>query len=316
MEFAHEPVLLRETVEYLLTDPEGTYVDGTIGGGGHAYEIARRLTGAGRLIGADRDPDAVAAATERLAGFREQTSIYHITFDDVPLLLMNEGVGQVDGILLDLGVSSFQLDEPSRGFSYREGDAPLDMRMDQSGGITAREILATYSEMDLYRIFREYGEEPFAKNIAKYIVRAREDTPIETAEQLNEIICAAIPAKVRAAGGHPSKRVYQALRIECNRELDILRESLDPLIDCLKPGGRICVITFHSLEDRIVKENFKRNENPCTCPPSFPVCVCGKVSKGKALTSKPVIPSPEEQEKNPRSQSAKLRVFERREETA
>ncbi len=315
MEFSHVPVLLHEAVDMLVTDPEGTYVDGTVGGGGHAALICSRLEGQGRLICMDRDADAVMAAEKRLASFQNITSIFQNNFSEMPFLLDELGVEQADGILLDLGVSSFQLDEPSRGFSYREGAAPLDMRMDQRQALTAREILATYSEPELYRVIRDYGEDPFAKNIAKHIVRAREEAPIETAGDLNEIIRGAIPAKVRASGGHPSKRTFQAIRIECNRETELLKGSLDAIIDMLKPGGRLCVITFHSIEDRIVKENFKRNENPCTCPPDFPVCVCGKVSKGRVLTKKPVIPSEKEQEENPRSKSAKLRVFEKKPET-
>ncbi len=315
MEFSHVPVLLHEAVDMLVTDPEGTYVDGTVGGGGHAALICSRLEGQGRLICMDRDADAVMAAEKRLASFQNITSIFQNNFSEMPFLLDELGVEQADGILLDLGVSSFQLDEPSRGFSYREGAAPLDMRMDQRQALTAREILATYSEPELYRVIRDYGEDPFAKNIAKHIVRAREEAPIETAGDLNEIIRGAIPAKVRASGGHPSKRTFQAIRIECNRETELLKGSLDAIIDLLKPGGRLCVITFHSIEDRIVKENFKRNENPCTCPPDFPVCVCGKVSKGRVLTKKPVIPSEKEQEENPRSKSAKLRVFEKKPET-
>ncbi len=315
MEFSHVPVLLHEAFDMLVTDPEGTYVDGTVGGGGHAALICSRLEGQGRLICMDRDADAVMAAEKRLASFQNITSIFQNNFSEMPFLLDELGVEQADGILLDLGVSSFQLDEPSRGFSYREGAAPLDMRMDQRQALTAREILATYSEPELYRVIRDYGEDPFAKNIAKHIVRAREEAPIETAGDLNEIIRGAIPAKVRASGGHPSKRTFQAIRIECNRETELLKGSLDAIIDLLKPGGRLCVITFHSIEDRIVKENFKRNENPCTCPPDFPVCVCGKVSKGRVLTKKPVIPSEKEQEENPRSKSAKLRVFEKKPET-
>ncbi len=315
MEFSHVPVMLTEAVDFLLTDPEGIYVDGTVGGGGHAAAVCERLTGRGRLIGIDQDADAIAAAEKRLLPFRDRVTLFHNNFCEVPFLLDELGLGQVDGILLDLGVSSFQLDEPSRGFSYREGSSPLDMRMDRRQELTAGEILATYSEADLYRVIRDYGEEPFAKNIAKHIVMAREKAPLETAEQLNEIIRAAIPAKLRAAGGHPSKRTFQALRIACNRELDVLHDSLDGMIDCLRPGGRLCVITFHSLEDRIVKENFRRNENPCTCPPDFPVCVCGKVSRGNIVTKKPVTASEEEQKQNPRAKSAKLRVFEKKGET-
>ncbi len=316
MEFSHVPVLLKETVDMLVTDPEGVYVDGTIGGGGHAYEIASRLTGKGRLIGMDQDADAVKAATERLKPFQDKTTIYQKNFCEMPFLLDELMVGQASGILLDLGVSSYQLDEPSRGFTYREGDSPLDMRMDVRQSLTARDILATYSEQELYRVIRDYGEDPFAKNIANHIVRAREVEPIETVSQLNQIIRGAIPAKVRATGGHPSKRTFQALRIECNREVEILRDSLDGMVDLVKPGGRICVITFHSIEDRIVKTNFKTNENPCTCPSSFPVCVCGKVSKGTVLTKKPITPSETERESNPRCSSAKLRVFEKKAEAA
>lgn len=316
MEFSHVPVMLHETVDMLVTDPEGTYVDGTVGGGGHAFEICSRLTGKGRLIGIDQDADAVRAAGQRLEPFRNITTIYQYNFSEMPFLLDELGEKQVDGILLDLGVSSFQLDEPSRGFAYREGRSPLDMRMDVRQSLTAQDILATYSEQELYRVIRDYGEDPFAKNIAKHIVRARQERPIETANDLNEIIRGAIPAKVRATGGHPSKRTFQALRIECNREIEILRDSLDGMIDRLKPGGRLCVITFHSIEDRVVKTNFKTNENPCTCPPDFPVCVCGKVSKGRVITKKPILPSEQEQEENPRSKSAKLRVFEKKVETA
>ncbi len=266
------------------------------------------------MIGIDRDADAVRAAEIKLEPFQNITTIYQYNYSEMPFLLDELGVGRVDGILLDLGVSSFQLDEPSRGFTYREGNAPLDMRMDRRQSLTAREILATYSEAELYRVIRDYGEDPFAKNIAKHIVRAREEEPITTVYALNEIIRGSIPAKVRSTGGHPSKRTFQALRIECNRETEVLQDSLDGMIDRLKPGGRLCVITFHSIEDRIVKENFKRNENPCTCPPDFPVCVCGKVSKGKVLTRKPVTPSEAEQESNARSKSAKLRVFKKEEE--
>ncbi len=314
MEFSHVPVMLHEAVDMLLTDPEGIYVDGTVGGGGHASLICSRLEGDGRLICIDRDADAVRAAEERLAPYKNLTSIYQYNFSEMPFLLDELEVGWVDGILLDLGVSSFQLDEPSRGFSYREGSSPLDMRMDQGQELTARDILATYSESELYHVIRDYGEDPFAKNIAKHIVRARQLKPIETSDDLNEIIRGAVPARVRTTGGHPSKRTFQALRIECNRETEVLKDSLDGMIDRLRPGGRLCVITFHSIEDRIVKENFRRNENPCTCPPDFPVCVCGKVSKGKVLTGKPIVPSPEERENNPRSKSAKLRVFEKKAE--
>ncbi|MCD8217679.1 MAG: 16S rRNA (cytosine(1402)-N(4))-methyltransferase RsmH [Clostridiales bacterium] len=311
MNFTHTSVLLQETVDALVRDPGGIYVDGTLGGAGHSFEICSRLSGAGQLIGIDQDADAIRAATKRLAPFGDRVRIIRSNYSEMCGCLSELGITEVDGILLDLGVSSYQLDEPSRGFTYREENAPLDMRMDQRQSRTAKDILAEYSEPELYRMIRDYGEDRFAKNIARHIVRARAEKPIETTGELNAIIRAAIPAKVRATGGHPSKRTYQALRIELNRELEVLGDSLDGMIDLLKPGGRLCVITFHSLEDRIVKSNFKRNENPCTCPGDFPVCVCGKVSKGRVVTRKPVLPSAEELENNSRSKSAKLRVFEK-----
>ena len=284
-------------------------MDGTLGGGGHSYEIASRLQG-GRLIGIDQDDAAIVAATERLAPFSEKVTIVRSNYVNMKTVLEQQGIASVDGILLDLGVSSYQLDTVERGFTYKV-DTPLDMRMDRRQTISAREIVNDYSEKELFRVIRDYGEDPFAKNIAKHIVQERAKAPIETTGQLNEIIKAAIPAKMRATGGHPSKRTYQAIRIECNHELDVLKNSLDTMIDLLNQGGRLCIITFHSLEDRIVKSAFKRRENPCTCPPEFPVCVCGKKSAGKVITRKPILPGAAELEENSRSKSAKLRVFEK-----
>ncbi|MGI5931495.1 MAG: 16S rRNA (cytosine(1402)-N(4))-methyltransferase RsmH [Eubacterium sp.] len=311
MEFQHKSVLLEECMEWLLTDPDGIYVDGTLGGAGHSYEICRRISERGRLIGIDQDADAIRAATQRLEPFRDKVRIIRSNYHEMGEVLSREGIPAVDGILLDLGVSSYQLDEQSRGFTYRDEDAPLDMRMDQRQSLTARDIVNGYSEAELCRIIREYGEERFARSIAKNIVQAREKEPIVTAGQLNAVIRRSIPAKAREHGGHPAKRTYQAIRIELNHELEVLEESIDGMIQLLKPGGRLCIITFHSLEDRIVKQNFRRNENPCTCPPDFPVCVCGKVSQGRVLTKKPILPGEEEMKANRRAKSAKLRVFEK-----
>lgn len=311
MEFNHYSVLLNETIENLNIKPDGIYVDGTLGGGGHAYQVASRLSEKGRLIGIDQDADAIAAAGERLKEFGEKITIIRSNYANMKEELHRIGVEKVDGIVLDLGVSSFQLDTPERGFTYRDENAPLDMRMDDRQSLTAKDIVNGYSEMDLYRIIRDYGEDKFAKNIAKHIVQERAKKPIETTGELTEIIRASIPMKVQVTGGHPAKRTFQAIRIELNKELEVLQNNLDDMIDLLNPGGRICIITFHSLEDRIVKTNFKRNENPCTCPSDFPVCVCGKKSKGKVVTRKPILPSEEELEVNSRSKSAKLRVFER-----
>lgn len=311
MEFNHYSVLRNETIENLNIKPDGIYVDGTLGGGGHAYQVALRLSEKGRLIGIDQDADAIAAAGERLREFGDKITIIRSNYANMKEELHRIGVEKVDGIVLDLGVSSFQLDTPERGFTYRDENAPLDMRMDDRQSLTAKDIVNGYSEMELYRIIRDYGEDKFAKNIAKHIVQERAKKPIETTGELTEIIRASIPMKVQMTGGHPAKRTFQAIRIELNKELEVLQDNLDDMIDLLNPGGRICIITFHSLEDRIVKTNFKRNENPCTCPSDFPVCVCGKKSKGKVVTRKPILPSEEELEVNSRSKSAKLRVFER-----
>ncbi len=310
MGFEHKSVLLEETINGLNIRPDGTYVDGTLGGGGHAYEIARRLSDKGSIIGIDQDAAAIEAAGIRLKDFGEKVTIVRSNYCEMKSRLHELGIDKVDGIILDLGVSSYQLDTAERGFSYRE-DAPLDMRMDTRQTMTARDIVNDYSEMELYRVIRDYGEDKFAKNIAKHIVAARGRAAIETTGQLTQIIRESIPMKYQKMSGHPAKRTFQAIRIELNRELDVLRDSLDDVIDLLKPGGRLCIITFHSLEDRIVKSAFRKNENPCTCPPDFPVCVCGKVSKGKVITKKPILPSKEEQEYNSRSKSAKLRIFER-----
>lgn len=310
MEFKHVSVMLKETVDGLNVKEGGTYVDCTLGGGGHSFEILTRLNNTGRLIGIDQDKEALAAAGERLKSFSNVTYV-HSNFERVKEIINEYSPEGVDGILADLGVSSYQFDNPERGFSYRF-DAPLDMRMDKDNTLTAYEIVNGYSENEIFRIIRDYGEDKFAKNIAKHICQRRAEKAIETTFELNEIIKAAIPAKFREKGGHPSKKTFQALRIECNRELEVLENTLDDMIDCLKPGGRLSIITFHSLEDRAVKNNFRNNENPCTCPPNFPVCVCGKKSKGTVITRKPIVATEEELEVNSRSQSAKLRVFEKK----
>lgn len=310
MEFKHKSVLLEETIENLNIKPDGIYVDGTLGGAGHAREVCERLSEKGRFFGFDQDADAIQVAGERLAKYQDRVTIIRSNYCHMAEELKKRGITSVDGILLDLGVSSYQLDNARRGFTYRE-DAPLDMRMDQRQERTAADIVNQYPEKELYRIIRDYGEEQFAKNIAKHICLARMETPITTTGELIEIIKRAIPAKMRANKGHPAKKTFQAIRIELNRELDVLRDSLDGMIDLLSDEGRLCVITFHSLEDRIVKTIYRRNENPCTCPPDFPVCVCGKKSKGTVITRKPIVPTSEEIEANKRSKSSKLRVFER-----
>lgn len=309
MEFKHKSVLLNETIDGLNIKPDGIYVDGTLGGGGHAYEVCRRLGEKGSIVGIDQDAAAIEAASARLKDFGEKVTIVRSNYCDMKSKLHELGIDKVDGIVLDLGVSSYQLDTAERGFSYRE-DAPLDMRMDTRQKMTARDIVNDYTEADLYRVIRDYGEDKFAKNIAKHIVQARAVKPVETTAELSEIIRASIPMKFQKKSGHPAKRTFQAIRIELNRELDVLRDSLDDMIDLLNPGGRLCIITFHSLEDRIVKSAFRKNDNPCTCPPDFPVCVCGKKSKGSIITKKPILPSEEELEYNSRSKSAKLRIFE------
>lgn len=309
MEFKHYSVMLKETVDGLNVKENGIYVDCTLGGAGHSTEILKRLNGTGRLIGIDQDADALKAAKERLKDFDNVTYV-HSNFENIKEILKNEGIDKVDGILADLGVSSYQFDTPERGFSYRF-DAPLDMRMNKESELSAYEIVNEYSEDKLFRVIRDYGEEKFAKNIAKHICQRRSEAPIKTTFELNEIIKAAIPAKMREKGGHPSKRTFQAIRIECNRELEVLENTLDDMIECLNDKGRLCIITFHSLEDRAVKNNFKTNENPCICPPNFPVCTCGRKPKGKVITRKPITASEEELEENSRSQSAKLRIFEK-----
>lgn len=310
MIFEHKSVLLSETVDSLNIRPDGIYVDGTLGGGGHASAVAERLGPGGRLIGIDQDAAAVEAARERLKPFLDRVTVVRSNYEKIKEVLEEQKIEKVDGIYLDLGVSSYQLDTAERGFTYRE-DAPLDMRMDQRNEETAREIVNTYDEWRLYRVIRDYGEDRFAKNIAKHIVRARQEKPIETTGELIEIIKAAIPARVRAAGGHPAKRTFQAIRIELNQELEILERSIDVMIDLLTPGGRLSIITFHSLEDRIVKSSFRLSEKPCICPPDFPVCVCGRESKGHVVTRKPILPGEEEIAANSRAKSAKLRVFEK-----
>ena len=311
MEFKHTSVLLEASISHLAIRPNGIYVDGTLGGGGHSLHIAERLTDGGRLIGIDRDEDAIRAASERLAPFADNVTIIKDNYGNFAEIMKSLQISGTDGILLDLGVSSFQLDTPERGFSYMTTDVPLDMRMDRQESQTAWDIINGYSEQDLFRIIRDYGEDKFAKNIARHIVRARQDKPIETTGELVRLTQAAIPMKIQKTAGHPAKRTFQAVRIELNQELTILEEVIDDMISSLNPGGRLCIITFHSLEDRIVKLRFRGAENPCTCPKDFPVCICGKVSKGKVITRKPILPTEEELERNPRAKSAKLRVFEK-----
>ena len=302
MEFAHKSVLLEETIDNLNIKPDGIYVDGTLGGAGHSEQIVKRLGEGGRLIGIDQDEDAIAAASKRLEPYGDKVTIVRDNYQNFRRILDELNIQKVDGILLDLGVSSYQLDNADRGFTYRV-DAPLDMRMDNRQTKTAKDIVNDYSEAELFRILKDYGEERYAKSIAYHICKYRENKVIET-------IRGSIPAKARNGQGHPSKQTFQAIRIELNRELDVLRDSIDGMIASLNPGGRLCIITFHSLEDRIVKLAFRKNENPCICPPNFPVCTCGRKPLGKVITRKPIIPGERELEENSRSKSSKLRVFE------
>lgn len=310
MEFKHRSVLLEECIENLNIKPDGIYVDGTLGGAGHSSEIVKRLSDKGRLIGIDRDEAAIAVASERLSTFSKNVTVVRNNYSNISNILSELEIEQVDGILLDLGVSSYQLDEAERGFSYRF-DAPLDMRMDRRQKKSAADIVNDYSEEELYRVIKDYGEEKFAKSIASNIVKERTKATIESTGQLVEIIRRSMPVKAQVAAGHPAKRTFQAIRIECNEELDGIKNCVNDMIDALSPGGRLCIISFHSLEDRIVKNAFKNAQNPCTCPPDFPMCVCNKKPKGTVISRKPILPTKMELEENPRSASAKLRVFER-----
>lgn len=313
IEFKHIPIMLEQVIEGLDIKPDGIYVDGTLGGGGHSYEIAKRLVSGGRLIGIDQDEAAINAAGARLSEFNDRVTIVRSNYAQMVSVLHSLDINRVDGILLDLGVSSHQLDNAERGFSYME-DAPLDMRMDRRQEKTAWDIVNYYSQAELTRIIRDYGEDKFAAKIAAKIIGFRENKLIETTGELAEIIKLAIPIKYRLTGGHPAKRTFQAIRIELNRELEVLEESIEGMIDILSDGGRMAVITFHSLEDRIVKAAFKKAESPCTCPSDFPICVCGKKTKGFVASRKPLIPSDKEMERNPRAKSSKLRIFVRKRE--
>jgi 16S rRNA (cytosine1402-N4)-methyltransferase len=309
MEFKHVSVLLNECIEGLNIKKDGIYVDGTLGGAGHSSEIVKKLSDEGMLIGIDQDTNALKASHERLKGYSNVVFI-HNNFSNIKDILKELNIEGVDGILLDLGVSSHQLDVPERGFSYMH-DAPLDMRMNMQSNFSAMDVVNDYSKDELERVIREYGEEKWASRIANFIVKYRQKKHIETTFELVEIIKAAIPAAARREGHHPAKRTFQAIRIEVNREIEILEEAVNDSIDCLNPGGRLCIITFHSLEDRIVKQVYKKRENPCTCPGSFPVCVCGNKPEIKIITKKPITPSKEELELNPRARSSKLRIAEK-----
>ncbi|WP_300348721.1 16S rRNA (cytosine(1402)-N(4))-methyltransferase RsmH [Clostridium sp.] len=309
MEFKHVSVLLDECIDALAIKEDGIYVDCTLGGAGHSSEIVKKLSEDGRLIGFDQDKDALKAAGERLKEYNNVTYV-HSNFYAIYDVFTDLGIDGVDGILMDLGVSSYQLDNGERGFSYMQ-DAPLDMRMNRENSFSAYEVVNTYSEDELFRIIKEYGEEKFAKRIASFIVRNREEKNIETTLELVEIIKAAIPAKARREGPHPAKRTFQAIRIEVNKELEIIKRTILDGVKKLNKGGRMAIITFHSLEDRIVKNTFKELANPCTCPSEFPVCVCNKKAEVKLITRKPIEASKEELEFNPRSRSAKLRIIEK-----
>ena len=308
--FGHYSVLLNETVDSLNINPDGVYVDCTLGGAGHSNLIASRLSEKGRLIGIDRDEFALGKAKERLEKYGDRIILLHTNFVDGADRIKQEGFDRIDGVVADLGVSSFQLDDATRGFSYMQ-DAPLDMRMDRTEDFTAYDVVNTYSERELSKIIDMYGEERFASSIARKIVRYREEKPIETTNELSDIIKSAIPAKNKADGPHPAKRTFQAIRIEVNGELNIIADTINSFFPLLNSGGRMAIITFHSLEDRIVKHTFLEKTVGCTCPPDFPVCVCGKKSEGKVITKKPILPSEQELEENPRSRSAKLRVLEK-----
>ena len=308
MIFEHKSVLLDEIIDNLSIKEDGTYVDATLGGAGHALEVCRHLSERGHFIGIDQDEDAIESSKLRLKDYMDRVDIVKSNYANIKNILEALNIDKVDGIYIDLGVSSYQLDNAERGFSYRF-DSALDMRMDKSLEITAQDIVNDYSEQELYRVIKNYGEDIFAKNIAKHIVIARKEKRIETGFELVEIIKRAIPKKFQITSGHPAKRTFQAIRIELNKELEVLENSLETMINLLKPNGRLLVISFHSLEDRIVKNIFKRCENPCTCPKNFPVCVCENKSKGKVLMRKPILPSEEELEANPRAKSAKLRIF-------
>jgi 16S rRNA (cytosine1402-N4)-methyltransferase len=310
MTFEHKSVLLDECIEGLNIKEEGTYIDGTLGGAGHSYEICKKLNNKGVLIGIDQDENAINASKKRLQEFQAITRIHRANFSQFESVLQKENIEKVDGILLDLGVSSHQLDEAERGFSYMK-DAPLDMRMDRRQELTAADIVNEYSDEELYRIIRTYGEEKWASRIVNNIVAIRKDKPITTTLELVDVIRKSIPMKAMKKGGHPAKRTFQAIRIELNEELNVLKDTLNDMINRLNNGGRLCIITFHSLEDRIVKKIYRDNQNPCTCPSDFPICVCNKKSKGKIITRKPIVATQLELDNNSRSKSAKLRVFEK-----